>query len=470
MEVDNCTFNGSYNYGVRIAGDQGSDVILKNNRFNAAKDGNAVAIQFYALAKANVVLGDGVKNNNTEDGSYRSIYGAGNEWLFHNNNTFAPELSYYRVNSNNDLQILDFATRVWYHHHGITGTAWDDEICAPEANNWDRHGAIVGKYLYVPSAHKVDTKVAVFDVVTGAHVATITEGFDSQYGLFKLCSIAKLGDVLYVSSMSNSGSLAIYKLTDIGAEGYYTKAALAQTIPVPANERFGDDMTAIGTEEEGDLIFLSYEVAGANDNCTRTIWEIPVINGAVSNTPKVAPRGITAGGKLIGGLYIYEYTGTPLGQIFQAEPWSYNGTGGERHGFYYSNVGQTGYIAWTWGLDPYGVAMPALETNVQSPKFVTLNGQKYFMYISAPTKQGYLRIVPISGANYKAGFEALPNLDAGLDDISIVCPLVAHGLPNYYGPTNTNGTAFLDYTEIDGDIYIVACVTENGWNCFKLNK
>ena len=468
-EVSNCTFNGSYSYGIRI-GYGPNDVILKGNRFNSAgKSGEAQAIQTYGMANSKLTFGDGLKNDNTQDGSFRSLLGSNSQWLFSNNgNHFAPDIEYADAVTTFDLRIIDQLGRVWAKWHAEDNT-WDDAICDPAANNWDRHAAVLGRYFYVPSAHKVDTKIAVFDVLTGEHVYTITEGLDASKGLFKVCSIAKLGEAVYVSSMSNSGDLAIYKLTDkVG--GYYTKATLAQAIAVPTGERFGDDMNSVGDDTEGSLIFVSYSTAGANADCTRTIWEIPVINGVVSDTPITAPRGVTAAGNYIGSLYIYEYTGSALGQIFKGAPWSYNGTGGERHGLYYSNVGQAGYIAWTWGLDPYGVAIPALESNVQSPKFLTVNGQKYFMYVSAPTKQGYLRLVPISGSNYKAGFEALPKDLTELDAVSTVYTLVVQGNKTGTGPTGTNGTGFCDWTVIDGKTYVIAGATENGWSCFVFNE
>ena len=264
--------------------------------------------------------------------------------------------------------------------------------------------------------------------------------------------------------MSNSGKLAIYKLTD-EASGYFTKAKLAQAIDVPTGERFGDDMTAFGDDNEGALIFVSYSTAGATDASTRTIWEIPVIKGEVGATPLVPIRGVTAAGNYIGGLYIYEYTGSALGKCHAG----YDGVGGERHGLYYSNVGNTGYVAWTWGLDPYGDGIPALEQNVQAPKFLTVDGQKYFMYVSAPSKKGYLRLIPITGDNYKAGFKALIDVE-NLNTVSTVYPLVVQGRADAEGPTGTNGTGFCDWTVIDGETYVVAGATENGWSCFKFNK
>ena len=352
-------------------------------------------------------------------------------------------------------------TRVWG-KWTVAYPEWDDEICDPSANNWDRHAAVVGQYLYVPSASRTETKVAVFDVLTGEQVCIITEGFDLQYGLFKLCSIAKLGEAVYVSSMSNSGKLAIYKLTDLEG-GHYTKATLAKAIDVPAGERFGDDMTSLGDDSEGSLIFCSYAVTGATADRTRLIWEFFVNDGVIADEPIVPVRGVTAAGNFIGGLYIYEYTYNPQGHLRPDG----NGSSSERHGIYASNVGGTGYIAYLWdSIDAWGATYPdVFEQNVMAPRFLTVDGQKYYMYVSAPSKYGYLRVIPIEGESYKAAFEALVGVDLGAN--SYVYPLVIPGDKDGAGRLATNGTGFLDYTTIDGEIYVVAGATENGWSCFK---
>ena len=456
--LDN-TFNDYTKNIIRIGNDgasYGAKYSIVGNTFTSA----GTAINFYNIDNSKVWIADnaGVAAGN-DLGSAKMT---ANVTLAEKNNVIVPALA----QEGNDVTIAAEGgplTRVWAKWNAFDNS-WDDAICDPAANNWDRHAAVVGQYLYVPSASRTETKVAVFDVLTGEHVSTITEGFNAEYGLFKLCSIAKLGEAIYVSSMSNSGKLAIYKLTE-NVGGKYTKAELALAIDVPAGERLGDDMTSVGDDEEGSLIFVSYSTTGATEDRTRLIWEFPVLSGQVIGTPVVAPRGVTAGGNFIGGLYIYEYTGSALGQIYS----EYKGTGGERHGIYCSNVGGTGYVAWTWGIDPYGSKYPAiLEQNVMAPRFLTIGEQKYFMYVSAPSKQGYLRLVPITGDNYKAGFEALCDV-TDLTPVSTVYPLVVPGNPAGVGPTGTNGTGFCDYTTIDGVTYVVAGATENGWSCFKFN-
>lgn len=467
LEIANCTFNGSYSYGVRIGGTGGSNVILKANRFNSAgNDGAAVGFQFNAFGESTVVLGDGTKNDNTQDGSYRSLFGAGNEWLFHNNNFFYPDLKY--AAANNDLIVNETLGRVWAKWDEYDNT-WDDAVLPQTTgNNWARHGVASGRYLYVPIAQAAlaNSGIAVFDVLTGEYLYKITEGIEDK-GHFKVCSAARLGETVYVASMgmqSNGTPLVVYKLTT--ASPYFTKAEKVLEYTIPAG-RLGDTMTGWGTNEEGVLSFVDYAQSGDQ----RASYLFQVKDGAVTNAaePYCPPYMNTAGGNKMLGIYVFSGPGTVEGGHYALltgnaaavvrgiSKWN-------KDGWYVQDLGGGVYADYaTLGI---------FKHSVLDPTIMTIGGKQQIVYVTVNGKYASLRLLDVSGDGgllariYAIGDEA--GLNARTNAYALAYPgNPAHAVEAFN--VGNNGTGFVTTTVIDEVTYIVAAATEVGWSCFKVN-
>ena len=468
LEIANCTFNGSYSYGIRIGGTGGSNVILKANRFNSAgNDGAAVGFQFNALGESTVVLGDGTKNDNTQDGSYRSLFGAGNEWLFHNNNFFYPDLKY--AAANNDLIVNETLGRVWAHWDEYDNT-WDDAIL-PQAtgNNWARHGVASGRYLYVPIAQGAlaNSGIAVFDVLTGEFLYKITEGIEEK-GHFKVCSTAKLGETVYVASMgmqSNGTPLVVYKLTT--AAPYFTKAEKVLEYTIPAG-RLGDTMTGWGTNEEGVLAFVDYAQSGEQ----RASYLFQVKDGAITNAaePSCPPYMNTATGNKMLGIYVFSGPGTVEGMHYALL--TGNNAAVVRGISKWNNDGWycTEITSGVWA--DYATA-GIFKHSVLDPTIMTIGGKQHIVYVTVNGKYASLRAVDVSGDGgllariYAIGDEA--GLNARTNAYALAYPgNPAHAVEAFN--VGNNGTGFVTTTVIDEVTYIVAAATEVGWSCFKVNE
>ncbi len=467
LEIANCTFNGSYSYGVRISGTGGSNVILKANRFNSAgNDGAAVGFQFYAFGESTVVLGDGTKNDNTQDGSYRSLFGAGNEWLFHNNNFFYPDLKY--AAANNDLIVNETLGRVWAHWDEYNNT-WDDAVL-PQAtgNNWARHGVASGRYLYVPIAQAAlaNSGIAVFDVLTGEYLYKITEGIEDK-GHFKVCSTAKLGETVYVASMgqqSNGTPLVVYKLTT--ASPYFTKAEKVLEYTIPAG-RLGDTMTGWGTNEEGVLAFVDYAQSGDQ----RASYLFQVKDGAVTNAaePYCPPFMNTATGSKMLGIYVFSGPGTVEGSHYALLT---GNTAAVVRGIFKYNKDGWYCTEITTGVWADYATAGIFKHSVLDPTIMTIDGKQQIVYVTVNGKYASLRLLDVSGDGgllariYAIGDEA--GLNARTNAYALAYPgNPAHAVEAY--TQGNNGTGFVTTTVIDEVTYIVAAATEVGWSCFKVN-
>lgn len=466
LEIANCTFNGSYSYGVRLGGTGGSNVILKGNRFNSARNNSAVAVQFNAFGESTVILGDGTKNDNTQDGSYRSLFGAGNEWLFHNNNFFYPDLKY--AAENNDLIVNETLGRVWAYWDEYDNT-WDDEILPQTTgNNWCRHGVASGRYLYVPIAQGglANSGIAVFDVLTGKYLYKITDGIEDK-GHFKVCSTAKLGETVYVASMgmqSNGTPLVVYKLTT--ASPYFTKAEKVLEYTIPAG-RLGDTMTGWGTNEEGVLAFVDYGQTGDQ----RASYLFQVKDGAITNAaePYCPPYMNTATGNKMLGIYVFSGPGTVEGGHYALltgnnaavvrgiSKWN-------KDGWYCTEITSGVYADYS--------TLGIFDHCVLDPTIMTIEGKQHIVYVTVNGKYASLRLLDVSGDGglmtriYAIGDAA--GLNARTNAYALAYPgNPAHAVEAY--TQGNNGTGFVTTTVIDGVTYIVAAATEVGWSCFKVN-
>ncbi len=475
LEVANCTFNGSYSYAVRVGGTGGSDVVLKGNRFNNAKDNAAVAVQFNSLAASNIVLGDGTKNDNTEDGSFGSLFAAGNAWLFHNNNFFYPDLMY--VQSDPDvatptefqLKVCDKLGRVWAKWDQYDRD-WDDEILPQTTgNNWGRHGAVSGQYLYIPIAQAslANSGIAVFDVLTGKFLAKVTDGIQDK-GHFKVCGTAKLGETIYVCSMgmaSNGTPLVVYKL--VSPSPYFTKLEKVMEFTVPTGGRLGDTMTSWGTDEQGILAFVDYFQPGEH----RASYMFQVKNGEITNAEEPycpAYMNTTSGKSYMLGLYFFSGDTTVEGGHYAI----LSGNNAEvvrgvstwnKDGWYNQQI--------TTGVYAEYSTNGIFDHNVLDPTLMTIDGKQHLVYTTVKDAKGSLRLVDISGEG--GVLTRIQNLGSaeGVAAKTLAYPLGTPGRVNGTGPNviGTNGTGFVSTTIIDGVTYIVAGVTEVGISCFKLN-
>ena len=471
IEINGCTFNGSSaftdakNFSIEFAGTEGTDAIIKGCRFNSAAKDDAAAILFFSFAWGNVVLGDGLKNDNTQDGSFRSLLAGGNEWLFVNKNFFYPDLAY--SGTGNDVVVYnETLSRVWAKWDEFDND-WDDAILPQTTgNNWDRHGVASGRYLYIPISQGAlaNSGIAVFDVLTGEYLYKITDGILDK-GHFKVCSTAKLGETVYVASMSGAvanQNLLIYKLTT--ASPYFTKAEVVLDVPCPAGVRLGDTMTGYGTDAEGILAFVSYGQTGEQ----RPSYLYQVVDGVITNADAPycpAYMNTPTGNKMLG---LYFFAGET-----KVDGWHYALLSGNNpsvmravsEGWY--NVELVTGTKWA-DFAANGI----FNHCVLDPTLITLGGKQHLAYVTVSGHTASLRLVDISAG--EGG--VVSRIDALGDADGLAAKTIAYGIayPSNIaaeGPNavNNNSTGFLTTTKVDDVTYIIAGATEAGISCFKVN-
>lgn len=467
----NNTINASYSsYAIR-AGNNGIKLVMQNNTFN----GIAKAVNFYKVANGKINLTvDGVKDSNNLNGAVYTTTAADAGALMsaEANNVVIPAFD----SEMNYLAEDALLTRVWARWDAFDNT-WDDEIL-PQAtgNNWARNGVIVGEYLYIPIAQAAiaNSGIAVFKVLTGEYVTTIKSGLE-DLGHFKVCGIAKLGDAVYVSSMGmnkwgGKPHLVLYKLTTLSG-GYYTAAQKLYSEELTDESRYGDVMTAYGDETNG-LIFLVDYFPGNKDLRKNKIFV--VTNGVLSDAPhSMAYLATSTTRNEMIGIHPFAGDALPKGELYAlvgaaSADCDFRGLvkyDDNANGWWNVQVAEGKYATYgTGGLEIF-------DHNVQYPMSIFIGGKQYLMYVNAYNQLSSLRLVSLDGLEGAGLLTKLYNLadPATVAARTIAYPLAAPGKLDAKGPIGTNSTGFLCTTEIGGVTYIVACGTEVGISCFKVN-
>ena len=361
---------------------------------------------------------------------------------------------------------VPLVTRVWgkYHKDGN----WFSDLGESLRKDWMRNGTMSGSFIYIPVVN--EKKVAVYDLA-GNHVSTI-EGFAGG-GTFTVNSIAALGDAVYVSSTGGnvdwiSGALTIYKLTGKDSEGKFTSFELAaEYTDFLTDTRYGDKMTAYGSDADGVLIFVDYHAYNASAQC-RSNLQFHVENGVVNPVPYQASYLVTGEGKPMAGIYILD-----------------GGPGKSQFALYASNVADTRAISldtwlnntgggwWNYGPLPSGDygRIPAITTNCLDPKVFTADGKDYLAYVVVPSSGdagtvAYLNVVEIpAGGNILSRIDQIDMSAAmrfGLTDPDD--PDAASGAGN-----KSNSTGFCELSVVDGQLYLLAGADCAGMSLFKIN-
>ena len=440
--LDNTFSHGHAQYCIRI-GSQTNVVVLDGNTFQDANGAEAAAVQFNNMENSYVDLGD-----NTQDGSFRYLYAANNVWLFTNNNEM--NAIYGR-----GVELIKkaegrLATRAWGNYNAES--AWDDAITT--RNEWNRNAVMTATKIYVAIAGAADGQhgVAVFDRKTSDYEGTITAGFE-QVGTFWTCGIARLGDKIFVSNLARDGqALKIYELN--------TEAQTATKVidyTTSSGARYGDVMTSAGNLENGLLGFVNYYSGGYIEfRVTDGVWnEVPVVASTFQRKVE---------GSQIGGIYI-------LGNNLH-----------ERNAVYASNKEVNFRDCWTYSTNPmdgwYGSQNSywlstngTTESNMASPKqFWYSDDNKYMAYVSVKgdvgtVSSGYLRIVKMTGETH---LEQWLNLSS--EPVSETYAIGSADDDSVCGTVKTNHQGFCDiYSDGEGNVYILAGITECGMSLFKMN-
>ncbi|MBP5488292.1 MAG: hypothetical protein J6X77_01850 [Bacteroidales bacterium] len=489
------TFLNPYSsYAVRF-GDKDGTILLASNKFEGA---SGCAVHFNNLESTSVTLGNGTKDNNKFNGTFEASYKASTDVnAAAAANTFAPPVEYSAgvVTPIIDPNAPATLTRVWGYYNGSRGE-WDDQIVSPRSNeNWNRNGIISGDYVYVTICGSSDDKfgVAVFDLLTGEYIRTITTGFTKE-GTFWTCGIVKMqgeeADVIYVCNMamtndSKTEDLVVYRLIEPDSEGVPTAAEVAMRYTVPNGERYGDKMTAWGSSNDGLLTFVSF-YHDSSVKQYRSFVEFlltadvinpePHINATNANVIALAGKA----GAQTGGIYLWASTTTED-----------NAT---RQGIYASNFDIRfvsaywyskfeGYYNFltdknhSWGEDPGSILTNVgyYDANALDPRLVFIDGIRYFVYTvveldSASKSSGYLRMVRIPDATGNSGLPLFDVCWAVKDDASAFqrYPI---GDPDDFsavGHETTNKTGYCDVAYRGDDIYILSGVTSTGMSVFKV--
>lgn len=440
--LDNTFSHGHAQYGIRI-GSQTNVVILDGNTFQEANGAEAAAIQFNNLENSYVDLGE-----NTQDGSFRYLYAANNVWLFTNDNEM--NAIYGRGVELVKKAEGRLATRAWGNYNAEG--AWDDAVTT--RNEWNRNAVMTATKIYVAIAGAATGQygVAIFDRKTSEHEGTITSGFEQQ-GTFWTCGIARLGDKVFVCNLARDGqSLKVYELD--------TEAKTATKVidyTTSSGQRFGDVMTSAGDMGEGLLGFTNYYSGG--------YIEFRVTGGVWNATPVAAStfqRKVE--GSEIGGIYI-------LGNNLH-----------ERNAVYASNREVNFRDCWTYSTNPmdgwYGSQNSywfstngTTEANIAAPcQFWYSDDNKYMAYVSVSGEvgtvaAGYLRIVKMVGETHLEQWLNLPD-----ESVSETYPIGSADDASVAGTVKTNHQGFCDiYNDGNGNVYILAGITECGMSLFKMN-
>ena len=495
VNITGTTFKNPYSsYAVRF-GNKGGQIMLASNIFEGTA---ACAVHFNNLQESSVTLGNGTKDNNKFTGTFEMNYKASNDVSAASfANTFAPPIEYAdgKVSVIVDPNAPATLERVWGYYDGAKGE-WDDEILAPSANeNWNRNGIISGDYVYVPICGNDDQHygVAVFELLTGAYVRTITTGFTKE-GRFWTCGIWKMqgdeADVIYVSNMamSSEGSpqdLVVYRMIEPDSEGVPTAAQVAMRYTVPTGDRYGDKMTGFGTDADGILIFVSFYQNKDNHPYRQSV-EFRITDGVIESTPDYLSKALAdKGGNLTGGIYVLLTTGggeSPTGASIT------------RQAIYGTNSEMRFAVGWWWGaLDEwYNVKVDdskdwgddpgSIFTNVGNyddccldPHIYWVDGMRYLAYtvvkLDADAKaSGYLRIVRIPDADGTSAY-ALLNWLWAVRENDMAFQRYPIGDPDDFmavGHEGTNKTGFCDVAYRGDDVYVLSGITSTGISVFKV--
>ncbi|MBP5572038.1 MAG: BACON domain-containing protein [Bacteroidales bacterium] len=496
VNITGSTFKNPYSsYAVRF-GNKGGQILLASNIF----EGNAAcAVHFNSLEQTSITLGNGTKDNNKFTGTFESDYKANSDVTAPSfSNTFAPPVSYDggKISVIVDPNAPATLERVWGYYNGSKGE-WDDEFIASNSNeNWNRNGIISGDYVYVPICGNDDQHygVAVFDLMTGAYIRTITTGFTKE-GRFWTCGIVKMQgdeeDVIYVSNMAmssegNPQDLVVYRMVEPDSEGVPTAAQVAMRYTVPTGDRYGDKMTTLGTDEDGLLMFVSF-YPNKDVHPYRQEVEFRITGGVVESTPDNFSNALAdAGGNITGGIYVLLTTGggpSPTGSSIT------------RQAIYGTNTEMRFAVGWWWGdtLDQWynckiddskswDETPGSLFTNVGhyddcclDPHIFWVDGMRYLAYtvvkLDADSHaSGYLRIVRIPDADGTSPYVLLNQLWAVREN-DMAFQRYPIGDPDDFlavGHESTNKTGYCDIAYRGDDVYVLSGVTSCGMSVFKV--
>jgi hypothetical protein len=472
--LDNTFKAGHASYGIRVgnggkdSGDNyiGGEIKLDGNTFKEAGSADASAIQFYMLANTRVELGE-----NTQDGSFKYLCAANNEWIFTNGNTFDPEYMY----NSGTLELIpkkdepvqgSLLTRVWGKY--TASSNWDDSIT--DRNEWDRNAVMTADKIYVAvaGANAGQYGVAVFNRESGRYLETITSGIETGGCTFNTCGIARMEDgSIFVCNLARDGqTLKIYRL-DTEAK---TLSKII-TYDVPSGARFGDVMTALGTSTDGLLSFVNYY--NANSETVPGYIEFRVSNGVWETTPvrsQLFQKKKDA--NQMGGMYMFA-----------------SSVIGSRTALFASNNEVNYRMAWTYSTNPMdgwyisaqdgeGNTLPGsafsdegtFEKNMMDPRwFWWTDDNKYLVYVSVESVDGkpagYLRIVRMTGSTW---FDQFKN--TATETVSEKYPIGSADDLKATGALATSLTGYCDiYNDGEGGLYILAGITETGMSLFKMN-
>ena len=496
VNITGSTFKNPYSsYGVRF-GNKGGAVLLASNIFEGTA---ACAVHFNNLEETTVTLGNGTKDNNKFTGTFDSNYKANSDVAAAAAaNTFAPPVEYTDgvVSVVVDPNAPATLTRVWGYYNGTKGE-WDDAIVSPRSNeNWNRNGIISGDYVYVPICGSTDDKygVAVFDLLTGEYIRTITTGFTKE-GTFWTCGIVKMqgeeADVIYVCNMamtndSKTEDLVIYRMIEPDSEGVPTAAQEAMRYTVPNGERYGDKMTTLGTNADGLFMFVSFYKP---ETGYRPEIEFRITDGEITNTIDHKSNALVArAGSITSGIYVLATTGdgaSPTGERITRQ--ALFGSSYEMRfvvGWWWESLDQWYNVltdkSSSWGEDPGSIL-----TNVGNyddccldPHFFWVGGMRYLVYTVAKQQpdyftSGYVRVVRVPDVPESVAktdyfvFNVLWNVREEASAFQRY-PL---GDPDDFdalGHEGTNKTGYCDIAYKGDDIYVLAGVTSTGMSVFKV--
>ena len=490
------TFKNPYSsYAMRI-GDKGGDILLASNIY----EGNAdCAVHFNNLSESVITLGNGSKDNNKFNGTFGMQYKANSDVAAAASaNTFAPPVSYADglVSPIVDPNAPATLTRVWGYYNGSKGE-WDDAIISPRSNeNWNRNGIISGDYVYVPICGSTDDKygVAVFELLTGEYVRTITTGFTKE-GTFWTCGIVKMqgeeADVIYVCNMamtndSKTEDLVVYRMIEPDSEGVPTAAQEAMRYTVPKGERYGDKITGLGTDADGLLMLVSF-YDNKDAHTYRQQVEFRITDGVVNSTPdNLSTALVGQGGSVTGGIYVLATTGGGA---------SVTGPSITRQAIYGSNFDMRFAVGWYWGdhsdqwyncliddTSNWNDDPGSILTNVGcyddcclDPHLFWAGGMRYLTYTvvkqeAESRSSGYVRVVRVPDASGTSAYFVLNFLWAVREDASAFqrYPIGDPDDFNAVGHEGTNKTGYCDIAYKGDDVYVLAGVTSTGMSLFKV--
>ena len=440
--LNNTFSHGHAQYCIRI-GSQTNVVVLDGNSFQKANGTEAAAIQFNNMENSYVDLGD-----NTQDGSFLYQYAANNVWLFTNDNEM--NAIYGRGVELIKKDEGRLATRAWGNYNAEG--AWDDVVTT--RNEWNRNAVMTATKIYVAIAGAAAGQygVAIFDRKTSEYEGSITSGFE-QVGTFWTCGITRLGSKIFVCNLAKDGqALKIYELD--------TEAKAATKVidyTTSSGVRYGDVMTSAGDMDNGLLGFVNYYSGG--------YIEFRVTDGVWNDTPVVAStfqrkvEGSQIGGITILGNNLHERNAvyTSNKEVNFRDCWTYStnpmdGWYGSKNDYWFSTNGTT-------------------ESNMSSPRqFWYSDDNKYMAYVSVKGEvgsvaSGYLRIVKMTGETHLDQWLNLPN-----ESVSETYPIGSANDDSVSGTVKTNHQAFCDiYNDENGNVYILAGITECGMSLFKMN-